>query len=1070
MEQWGMGRPAPQAQQQQPVLSHVPHQQGVQQGVQAQYSYSSSSYASQQVAAPPSAASASYGQPQQAYSQQAYSQQTYVQQQPTAASVQGGYASTATYGAPVAAAQPSAQQQQQVAWSQQASVQGAQQADHSQGTYGRTSTGVTSLPATGGGSVNSTSQYGGQYGAVYPSQSASQQLLGASGRVVTAADDYQAQTVASRGSAAYGGPQDSRATIASGASYVVGGAPSGSVSGVYGASDTSKYGEAPKYAESGKYGDLAKYGDNAKYGGTSSTADYAGKGSDYGVATSPSTFGQKPAADPYGANYGLKSSEYAVPDRGQYAQTQSAYGQADTRDDTARRYQDAHAAAAAAQQRQAQLLRQQQAIQAQLQTSMINRAGAGSPLEGATSRVESELVAQYGGGRSGAGGASAYAGSQQASVYGGIGGGRGLAGQIYGGQPAMGYGGVQLPPGRDYGAGRGAGGGFSAQRDGYARSDRPSIGSSRNDDRREQRPVFHVGDRHYDDSSRRRDPRERGRSNSSRVGVGSGRGGGLGGTGGAGGFEREERDRVRDRDRERREDDRKRDRSPGLRASHDRKMSPGGDREDRGRKESPRREPSYRHTSPLKEKRREYICKIEPYSLVEAERDYLSVCKRYSKLYVVPEFSKVWSHLHHASKFSHPHFEHEAVDIEDEGESSKKTPPIISDSAFSSASAVTLTPDEPALQTTIWNSKVMLMSGLTAEAFAEIVSEKSMEDKPTHLHNLLKFVALRKDRSAIMAAGGIWEQDLDGGNPATDDSALIRTAIRCTKESTQLDLSGCKSWIRVIEVHYNRVAEDGISSHKEITVMFLPNLSDSIPIMEVGQAQSREQQQAKLEHDIADKNEKVCEVNGVKDEKEVEASGEVDISKEANEEDKNSEKLEDKNDTVTTGASSKASKVDVEVEEVKPVPSIVLRTKCTKASKRKRSKFSDKPDVVEEKTEVELKIEEPAIKVEVKVEENGVEEKPFDQEDINKVVEGDMATAGDLEMKEVKIEKANGIEESEKSVKDADTEMSEAPATTEPAVKVEKVEERRVKKVLVVDQELLQAYRYFDKNRVGYLK
>ncbi len=63
-----------------------------------------------------------------------------------------------------------------------------------------------------------------------------------------------------------------------------------------------------------------------------------------------------------------------------------------------------------------------------------------------------------------------------------------------------------------------------------------------------------------------------------------------------------------------------------------------------------------------------------------------------------------------------------------------------------------------------------------------------------------------------------------------------------------------------MQVHYNRVAEDGISSHKEITVMFLPNLSDSIPILEVGQAQSREQQQAKLEHDIADKNEKVCTI------------------------------------------------------------------------------------------------------------------------------------------------------------------------------------------------------------------
>jgi hypothetical protein len=164
---------------------------------------------------------------------------------------------------------------------------------------------------------------------------------------------------------------------------VVGGAPSGSVSGVYGASDTSKYGEAPKYAESGKYGDLAKYGDNAKYGGTSSTADYAGKGSDYGVATSPSTFGQKPAADPYGANYGLKSSEYAVPDRGQYAQTQSAYGQADTRDDTARRYQDAHAAAAAAQQRQQQQQQQQQQ-QLQLQEQQEKQVHTCSLSLGAT--------------------------------------------------------------------------------------------------------------------------------------------------------------------------------------------------------------------------------------------------------------------------------------------------------------------------------------------------------------------------------------------------------------------------------------------------------------------------------------------------------------------------------------------------------------------------------------------------------------------------------------------------------------------------------------------------------------
>lgn len=176
-----------------------------------------------------------------------------------------------------------------------------------------------------------------------------------------------------------------------------------------------------------------------------------------------------------------------------------------------------------------------------------------------------------------------------------------VTGQLFGGHstPAMGYGGVQLPPGRDYSAGRGTGGGgFSGQREGSyggGRSDRPSIGSSRNDDRRDQRPPFRSGggDRRHDDVNRRRDSgRDRGRS-SNRMGAGAGRG--PGGGSGPGPYEREDRERGRDRDRDRRDDDRKRDRSPGLRASHDRKTSPAGEREDRIRKESPRRESSYRY-------------------------------------------------------------------------------------------------------------------------------------------------------------------------------------------------------------------------------------------------------------------------------------------------------------------------------------------------------------------------------------------------------------------------------------------------------------------------------------------
>lgn len=97
-------------------------------------------------------------------------------QQPTAASAQAGYANTATYGTPAAAIQQAAQQQQ-LAWSQQASAQGAQQADAQQGVYGRASTGVASVPASGA-SANAAGQYGGQYGAVYanPTQGTSQQV------------------------------------------------------------------------------------------------------------------------------------------------------------------------------------------------------------------------------------------------------------------------------------------------------------------------------------------------------------------------------------------------------------------------------------------------------------------------------------------------------------------------------------------------------------------------------------------------------------------------------------------------------------------------------------------------------------------------------------------------------------------------------------------------------------------------------------------------------------------------------------------------------------------------------
>lgn len=113
-----------------------------------------------------------------------------------------------------------------------------------------------------------------------------------------------------------------------------------------------------------------------------------------------------------------------------------------------------------------------------------------------------------------------------------------------------------------------------------------------------------------------------------------------------------------------------------------------------------------------------------------------------------------------------------------------------------------------------------------------------------------------------------------------------------------MDLSGCKTWSRILEVllhthipsilvkdisdngiflfftkrisllclsrmilrvqvHYERQGENGLPSLKEITVMFLPSISDIIPSTEVWQARWRARQQAKLESEAAAKKTKV---------------------------------------------------------------------------------------------------------------------------------------------------------------------------------------------------------------------
>ncbi|XBH56534.1 hypothetical protein VPH35_078335 [Triticum aestivum] len=291
------------------------------------------------------------------------------------------------------------------------------------------------------------------------------------------------------------------------------------------------------------------------------------------------------------------------------------------------------------------------------------------------------------------------------------------------------------------------------------------------------------------------------------------------------------REQERVRLRERRENERERDRKHVAiprrehtppRTPSERRHSSSVRSEKPLRRLSPRRDVLHRPRSPVKQLKRKYICKVFPFRLVDAERDYLSLTKRYPRLVISPDVSKVvlnWPkgnlNLSMRTPVSLEHDIHEVDDKADE------RTVLSSEKSYSTG-----TPD------TVWNVKVLLMSGMSNGAFADICSLRSAEERLAHWNNVLKFAVFKKDH-ALTTIGGPWSAAIDGGDPLIDSSCLVRTAIRCTKELVQIDLSNCTHWNHFLEVHYNRIGKDGLFSHKEITVLFVPNLSECIPSVEL---------------------------------------------------------------------------------------------------------------------------------------------------------------------------------------------------------------------------------------------
>lgn len=79
---------------------------------------------------------------------------------------------------------------------------------------------------------------------------------------------------------------------------------------------------------------------------------------------------------------------------------------------------------------------------------------------------------------------------------------------------------------------------------------------------------------------------------------------------------------------------------------------------------------------------------------------------------------------------------------------------------------------------------------------AEDSLDNSRSEQVNYQHptRLIQFLVGLKGKNEPMSIGGPWSPSLDGPNPAEDPKVLIKTAIRCTRALTNIDLSMCTQW------------------------------------------------------------------------------------------------------------------------------------------------------------------------------------------------------------------------------------------------------------------------------------
>ncbi|XP_051042753.1 cell division cycle and apoptosis regulator protein 1 isoform X2 [Phodopus roborovskii] len=283
-------------------------------------------------------------------------------------------------------------------------------------------------------------------------------------------------------------------------------------------------------------------------------------------------------------------------------------------------------------------------------------------------------------------------------------------------------------------------------------------------------------------------------------------------------------DRSRERDRERR---RSRERSPQRKRSRER---------------SPRRE---RERSPRRVRRvvPRYTVQFSKFSLDCPSCDMMELRRRYQNLYIPSDFFDAQFTWVDAFPLSRPfqlgnycnfYVMHREV------ESLEKNVAVL----------------DPPDADHLYSAKVMLMASPSMEdlyhkscALAEDPQE--LRDGFQHPARLVKFLVGMKGKDEAMAIGGHWSPSLDGPNPEKDPSVLIKTAIRCCKALTGIDLSVCTQWYRFAEIRYHRPEETHkgrtVPAHVETVVLFFPDVWHCLPTRSEWETLSRGYKQQLVE-------------------------------------------------------------------------------------------------------------------------------------------------------------------------------------------------------------------------------